>query len=125
MTKGLYGKTRLWNEKPLILHAAAALLNHNPMVFPKGEQLRIVGEITGNLAACIGSFTISIKGKLYGKEVVIDTLVIVAAGVAEVLGTKLVDIRGFEELTASVVYVDAAGRGVTFQVYAGVPYKDD
>jgi len=121
--KGLYGKQKWWNEKPLILHGAAAEPNQNPMVFPEGEFMRVVGEIKGNLVGCVGNFTITIKGKLYGEEVVIDTLVVVAAGLAKVLGTKLVDIRGFDEITGSVVYVDGAGLGVTYQVYVGVPYK--
>lgn len=120
--KGLYGKARWWEEKQTIAHLGSASAQ-NPMVFPEGEFMRVVGEIKGNLAACVGNLVITINGKLYGKEVAIDTLTVVAAGVAEVLGTKLVDIRGFDEITGSAAYTDAGGREVLTQVYVGVPYK--
>ena len=122
MEKGLYGKTRFWMEKRLILHGGTEV-NQNPMVFPEADFMRVVGEIKGNLAACVGNLVITIKGKLYGVEIDIDTLTIVAAGVATVLDEKVVDIRGLDEVTGSATYTDLAGRGVTTQIYIGSPYK--
>jgi len=107
------------------MHAAVALPNQNPMIFPEGDFMRVVGEIKGNLAACVGNLTITIKGKLLGVEFVIDTLVIAASGLSIVISNKIVDIRGLHEVKGEIAYVDAGGRGVTTQVYVGVPYKQD
>ena len=124
MSKGLYGKTRFWDEKPLILNAIPQN-SINPMVFPEGEFMRVFAEITGNLAACVGNLVITIKGKLYDVEVPLDTLTLTAVGLTTILKQKLVDIRGFDEIVATGVYTDAGVpvRGVITQVWIGIPNK--
>ena len=121
MGQGLYAKTRFWDSTHNIAHLGSQDAQ-NPMVFPEADYLRVLGKIKGN-AGSAGNCVITIKGVLYAQEVPIDTITIVANGTNTVLGHKLVDIRGFDEIRGTVTYTDTGGKNVDVDVYVGAPYK--
>ena len=91
----------------------------------EAQSMRIVGKIIEGKVGAAGTVTINIYGKVTGAimTVAIDNFTLTVNGATPVYKSKLVDVRGFEEITVGIIHAGAAADWADIEVWGAVPFE--